>query len=358
GREFDGLIDDVRIYKRALMDTEILGVMSGGGVEYPHASGPEPKNGALYADTWVTLSWRTGDFAVSHDVYMGENFDDVNEGTGHTFRGNYADTFYIAGFFGYAYPDGLVPGTTYYWRVDEVIPGTTYYWRVDEVNEIEPNSPWKGEVWSFMIPPKTAYYPDPADGAEFVDLNVMLTWTAGFNAKIHYIVFGEDFDEVSSTEAGVPSGPANYSPGPLKLAKTYYWRVDESDGFETYKGQVWSFTTEGAVSGPNPADGAVDVSPTQVLTWVAGAVAASHEVYFGTDEDAVKNATQASPGYKGPKPHPGTRGQRPSVRKYMILVSFRWKRLTTGESMRPTAPVPTVRGQAISGALRPAISLS
>jgi len=69
GREFEGLIDDVRIYKRALMDTEILGVMSGGGAEYPLASNPAPKDGIYHMDTWVNLSWRTGDFAVSHDVW-------------------------------------------------------------------------------------------------------------------------------------------------------------------------------------------------------------------------------------------------------------------------------------------------
>jgi hypothetical protein len=45
----------------------------------------------------------------------------------------------------------------------------------------------------------------------------------------------------------------------------------------------------------------VDVSPTHVLTWDAGAVAASHEVYFGTDTNAVKNATTASTEYKGPR---------------------------------------------------------
>jgi hypothetical protein len=45
----------------------------------------------------------------------------------------------------------------------------------------------------------------------------------------------------------------------------------------------------------------VDVKPSVILTWNAGAVAASHDVYFGTDADAVKNATTASPEYKGPK---------------------------------------------------------
>jgi hypothetical protein len=251
---------------------------------------PNPDDGALYAETWVTLSWMPGAFAVSHNVYLGENFDDVNNDTPGSpgFRDNQTSTFYVAGFPGNAYPEGL-------------IPGTTYYWRIDEVNETEPNSPWKGDVWSFWIPPKTAYYPDPANGTELVDLNVQLSWTAGFGAKLHYIVFGEDFDEVNNAAAGIPNGNTNYDPGPLKLAKTYYWRVDEFDSIETHKGEIWSFTTAGAVSGPNPADGAVDINPSVILSWDAGAVAASHEVYFGTDVEAIKNATKSSPEYKGPK---------------------------------------------------------
>ena len=285
---FGGLLDEVRIYNRALNAVEILAAMK--GEPFVKASGPTPKDGALNTQTWVNLSWRAGDFAVSHDVYIGDNFDDVNDASRDSdlFRGNQTDDFYVAGFSGYAFPDGLVPGTT-------------YYWRIDEVNDAEPNSPWKGDVWSFSIPPKTAYDPIPADGGEFVPIDVTLTWTAGFGAKVHYIYIGEDFDTVNNATDGQIAGVASYSPGPLQLAKTYYWRVDEFDIVNTYKGDVWSFTTEGAVSGPNPANGSVDVSPTQVLTWDAGAVAASHEVYFGTDADAVKNATPASPEYKGPK---------------------------------------------------------
>jgi hypothetical protein len=288
GSEFmNGMIDDVRIYNEALTEVEILAVMED-SEGYPYACGPEPADGAIYPSTWATISWRPGAYAVSHDVYIGENFDDVNNGSGDTFRGNQSLDYFIAGFPGYPYPDGLVPGTT-------------YYWRVDEVNQAEPNSPWKGDVWSFSIPPKTAYFPNPADGAEFVELNSQLKWTAGYGARLHYIVFGKDFDEVSNAVMGVPNGTANYNPGLLELAKTYYWRVDEFDGAVTYKGEVWSFTTLGAVSGPNPADGSVDVKPSVVLSWAAGAVAASHEVYFGTDADAVKNATKSSPEYKGPK---------------------------------------------------------
>jgi hypothetical protein len=289
---YDGALDDFRIYDQALTQEEIAIVMTGAGAEYPFALLPNPADGALHADTWVSVNWRAGDFAASHDVYFGDNFNDVNDATrdSNLYRGNQALglEFYIAGFPPYAYPEGLVNGTT-------------YYWRIDEVNEAEPNSPWKGKVWSFTVPPKTAYFPDPVDGAEFVDLNVRLTWTPGYGAKLHFVVFGEDYDEVNNAPAGTPNGTSSYNPGRLKLAKTYYWRIDESDGSETHKGDVWSFTTEGAVTGPNPVNGATDVKPSVTLKWVAGAVAASHEVYFGTDADAVKNATTTSPEYKGPK---------------------------------------------------------
>ena len=250
------------------------------------AYGPSPGNGALHADTWASMSWNAGHTAVSHDVYFGENAADVEAGTGDTFQGNQGTVYFVVGFPGYPYPDGLVPGTTYYWRIDEVEANGTKH---------------TGYVWNFTVPPKTAYSPVPADGAEFVDLGVQLSWAAGFGAKLHYVVFGEDFDIVSNAAMGVPNGVTSYNPGKLKLAKTYYWRIDEFDGAATHKGSVWSFTTEGAVSGPNPADGSLDVKPSVVLKWIAGAVAESHEVYFGTDTDAVKNATKASPEYKGPK---------------------------------------------------------
>ena len=194
------------------------------------ATGPTPADGAIYADTWANLSWNPGAYAVSHDVYFGENFDDVNDGAEGVFQGNQAVTNLIVGFPGFPYPEGLVPGTT-------------YYWRINEVNDTEPNSPWKGNVWSFMVPPRTAYNPNPADGAKFVDTDVELSWDIGFNAKLHYVHFGDNFDDVNSATVGIPSALNTYTPGTLELEKTYYWRIDEFDGAATYKGDVWSFRT-------------------------------------------------------------------------------------------------------------------
>src|SRR4030042_160490 len=57
------------------------------------AGNPNPLDGALHMDTWVNLAWMPGASAVSHNVYMGESFDDVNDGAADTFRGNQAETF-------------------------------------------------------------------------------------------------------------------------------------------------------------------------------------------------------------------------------------------------------------------------
>jgi hypothetical protein len=53
--------------------------------------------------------------------------------------------------------------------------------------------------------------------------------------------------------------------------------------------------------GAKPTNGTVGVTQTPVLEWKPGLQAVSHEVYFGTDREVVKNATKASPEYKGAK---------------------------------------------------------
>ena len=226
-RLLNGAMDDVRIYDRPLSQAEIQAIMEAG--PWPYAWGPNPADGVLYPDTWVNLDWRPGAFAVSHDVYMGDNFDEVNEGSGDTFQGNYDDVFLLAGFVGYPFPDGL-------------IPGTTYYWRIDEVNDQNPDSPWKGDVWSFTVPSKQAYKPQPATGAKFVDPDVVLSWTAGFGSRLHFVHFGDNFDDVSNAVGGAPQGSTTYTPGTLEPGKNYYWRVDEFDGSTTHRGDIWSFT--------------------------------------------------------------------------------------------------------------------
>jgi len=53
------------------------------------------------------------------------------------------------------------------------------------------------------------------------------------------------------------------------------------------------------VGNPQPANGAVDVQMIETLSWTPADTAASHHLYFGTDKDAVNDATTASPQYIG-----------------------------------------------------------
>ena len=195
----------------------------------PYASGPSPADGAMLDDTWANLMWAPGLSAVSHDVYLSDNLADVEAGAESAFQGNQASAMFVIGFPGMPYPDGLVPGTTYYWRIDEV--------------EADGTTKNTGPVWSFMVPSKKAYFPTPVDGGKYIDPDVELSWTPGFGAKLHTIYFGDNFDDVNNAAGGVAQAAATYSPGTLEMDKTYYWRVDEFDPPATHKGDVWSFST-------------------------------------------------------------------------------------------------------------------
>jgi hypothetical protein len=284
-------------------------------VERPFPRNPNPADGAILRDTWVSLSWTPGDYAASHDVYLGENYDDVATGAGDTFQGNQVSRSFAAGFPGFPYPDGLVQGTTYYWRIVDVeADGVTKY---------------GGPVWSFSIAPKGAFSPNPVDGSESVDPNVTLSWQPGFGAILHYFYFGDDYDTVSNATVGMPWGASTYSPGPLNLEKVYYWRIDAFHGFETIKGDVWSFSTPGAVGSPFPSKGAVDVTQVLNLTWAASDSAASHQVYFGTDKDSVANADTGSPEYKGSK-NLGSESYDPGKLEWVTDYYWRVDEVVTG----------------------------
>jgi hypothetical protein len=230
GRTFQGLIDDVRLYDRALEAQEIAAVMQDVGGTPTQAVSPEPRDGALVDGTWAALTWTPGDLAESHNLYVGTNFTDVNEATPQNadiYVGNQVDTTLFVGVPTRPYPAGLVATTTYYWRVDEVSPQAVL----------------KGPVWSFTVPPEGPWKPVPADTARFVGPDSDLTWTAGFKAVMFGVHFGDDPDTVAqATGTGRVTVEPTFDPGPLEPGKTYYWRVDQFNGTAWQTGEVWKFT--------------------------------------------------------------------------------------------------------------------
>jgi len=133
GNYYGGLIDDVQIYDQVLTRAEIWAL---GGVIYL-AGSANPTDGAGDVPRTMTLSWTAGQYAGSHDVYLGTSFSDVNSA-------------------GRTNPMGLLVSqgqtdTTY--DPGRLAFGTTYYWRVDEVNAPPDSTIFRGEVWSFTVEP-------------------------------------------------------------------------------------------------------------------------------------------------------------------------------------------------------------
>lgn len=75
-----GLMDDVRVYDRALRQEEIQAIMR--AEESPFASNPYPADGVTLVGPAVTLSWTAGFGAIMHTVYFVDDFDTVNNAAG------------------------------------------------------------------------------------------------------------------------------------------------------------------------------------------------------------------------------------------------------------------------------------
>jgi len=131
GRYSNGIIDDVRLYNRALTQDEIKLVMRG---DITQAWKSKPANGTTTdVEKALPLSWTPGDMAAQHDVYLGTDAlavedADTSDTTG-IYRGRQDANSYTPS-------EGLESSQTYYWRVDEVNTDATIS---------------KGGVWSFIV---------------------------------------------------------------------------------------------------------------------------------------------------------------------------------------------------------------
>ena len=223
---FNGTLDEVRLYNTALTPNEVKALAAKYG-----ASNPNPTDGAKISQTSVAISWTAGAFGETHHVFFGDNYDAVYNGAASTDKG--------------------IQAFTVYWAPDLQI-GKTYYWRVDELSATQPGSPWRGAVWSFTIPPKTAWQPNPGDGAKYVDTSATLSWSAGLAAILHHVYLGTNLGAVKNADTSDTTGiyrgpvgtPTSYTPPTLAFETDYYWRIDEFDAITPInKGPVWSFTT-------------------------------------------------------------------------------------------------------------------
>jgi len=115
---WNGLIDDVRVYNKALTQQQIKDIMRG---DPKLAWNPKPGNRAsVDVETGRAISWSPGDTAAMHDVYFSTDkaaVDTATTSTAGVYVGRQGPNTFD--------PGALAFGGTYYWRIDEVETGGT-----------------------------------------------------------------------------------------------------------------------------------------------------------------------------------------------------------------------------------------
>jgi len=306
------------------------------------AADPSPANEATDVPRDVILGWSPGDYAATHDVYLGTSFDAVSDATTSSdeYRGRQAASTFT--------PDRLAFETT-------------YFWRIDEVNAPPDSTVYPGEVWSFTTEP--IGYPlasehiavtassanadtegpekvidgsglDPnglhstnvmdmwrtsmTDASPWIEfafdkpymLHEMLVWNhnsqlelgVGFGVKeatVEYSLDGTEWATLDTVELARATGRSDYQANGVVAfggAAAQYVRVlpiNNWGGILTQYGlsEVRFLYVPVAASEPEPVEGATDVSVDATLTWEAGRQAGAHDVYLSTNEQAVIDGT-------------------------------------------------------------------
>jgi hypothetical protein len=340
-------LDNFAFVAGALSDAEVadLGAYRTQGIFGVRglASEPAPADRATDVPCDSDLGWTPDETARTHDVYLGTNWDDVNDA-------------------GRADPRGVLVSqdqeAAAYVPEEPFEYGRTYFWRIDEVNGAPDYTVFKGDVWSFTTEPYA--YPvtsltvkasgeqetSPAvrtiDGSgldEFdqhgVDVKTMWlsslpawiqytfdteqklhelwVWNAnseiesimGFGARdvtIEYSTDGETWTRLENVpQFAQGTGTATYTANTVVdfggvMAKHVKLTVDAAWGSTGAAGlsEVRFFYVPLRAFGPDPASGATGVSLETELNWRPGRGMTSHTVYIDKDGDAVAGGTAAA----------------------------------------------------------------
>ena len=338
GNYFGGLVDEVWILNTALSDAELAAL----GPNQANAKKPVPDDSSEDVLRESPLAWTPGKYAIEHQLYFGDSFDDVNTAT---------TPLAVLDV------NSFDPG-----RFDF---GQTYYWRVDEVNGAPDRTVFKGDVWSFTaepysieipgasiavtassfsnefsmpdkttdgsgldandmhgIDPETMWFSATVDLDPWIQyefdgvrkLDTMKIWNANSSAEsaigwgikdveIAYSVDGENWDVLAdATQFSRAPGLPNYDAFDEIAFDGVAARIVRLNIQSNWGGILMSYGVSEvkfsmipvAARTPVPASGAVDILPSSTVTWRAGREAGEHTLYMSTDMNAVADGLAPS----------------------------------------------------------------
>jgi len=328
---YEGLLDDVLVAAHGVDEADVDYMMRGFVNELAYR--PSPKNGADDVLRDQVLRWQPGINVPQHNVYLGTDFDDVNDaGTDSPLllsQGQTAHSFT---------PAALDFGQTYFWRIDELkgAPDYTVFkgdvWRftveayaipIEHVqassssqntetmgpentigavglNELDQHSTEPTDMWLSGLGDPRPWIQYEFDKA--YKLYEMHVWNSnqliesfvGIGAKDVLIEYSLDGSAWSALDGptlfnqapGTPDYTANTTVD-FGGALAKYVRITVKTGYgilpqyglsELRFLYIPTFARE-----PQPLDSAMTENAHIVLSWRAGREAASHQVYLGTD---------------------------------------------------------------------------
>jgi hypothetical protein len=316
--------------------------MMGKSLRVDIALDPSPENGKTDVPRSTDLGWTAGENAVTHDVYFGTNFVDINTAS----RTNPKGVLMAKGQSATTYDPGVLPlGQTYYWRVDEIESNGTLH---------------QGEVWNFTVEPvvyevtgitATASSADAESGpaltvdksglnaagqhgtdmatmwlsAYGADTPVWLQYDLGRvyklqdmwvwnynvefeqflgmgiqNATIEYSIDAAHWTTLGSFDFAQGISAPDYDHNttiPFGGVAGRYVKITVNSNYggpQTGLSEVRFYYFPVSAREPNPALGAAGVASDAVLSWRSGREAASHRIYLGTDPNVLTLAGTAA----------------------------------------------------------------
>ncbi len=282
---FNGSYNEFRIYNEALSSGMIQASYESGPdspiTTYMIPTDPSPADQAKTGTATPLLSWTSDSSSdiSSHNIYLGTDYASVQTATT-------ASTG--------IYQGQSLSGNTSFQIVNELVPGQTYYWRVEEVTS---GYTFSSPVWSFKVVSTKAYAPLPANNADGIAvLNSILQWQPAEDVVAHRILLGTSAGSLQIIEDNYAN--SSYSLESLDYQTQYYWRVDEIyEDTSVVTGNVWSFITRPSVISCLPGDlnGDCNVTISDLVIfsqqWLnqAGCVGYSGDCADLVGNDGVKN---------------------------------------------------------------------